>query len=84
MKDYHDLYLKCYVLLLFDVFEKLRNNSLKNFGLCPNYYLSVPGLSWDAMLKLTKIQLGLIRDPDIYSLRREQELKFLIFLIDAA
>ena len=36
MKDYHDLYLKCNVLLLTDVFEKCRTNSLKNYGLCPN------------------------------------------------
>ena len=40
MKDYHDLYLKCDVLLLADVFEKFRNNSLKNYGLCPSHYLS--------------------------------------------
>ena len=31
-KDYYDLYLKCYVLLLTDVFEIFRNNSLKNYG----------------------------------------------------
>ena len=31
MKDFHDLYLKCDVLVLADVFEKFRNNSLKNF-----------------------------------------------------
>ena len=30
MKDYNDLCLKGDVLLLVDVFEKLRNNSLKN------------------------------------------------------
>ena len=29
MKDYHDLYLKCDVLLLADVFEKFTNNGLK-------------------------------------------------------
>ena len=39
MKDYHDLYLKCDVLLLADVFEKFRNNSSNNFGLCPIHYL---------------------------------------------
>ena len=57
VKDYHNLYLKCDVLLLADVFEKFRNNSLKNYGLCPSHYLSAPGLSWDAMLKMTKIEL---------------------------
>ena len=31
MKDYYDLYLKCNVLLLADVFENLTNNSLKNY-----------------------------------------------------
>ena len=37
--------LKFDVLLLDDMFEKFRNNSLKNYGLCPSYYLSAPGLS---------------------------------------
>ena len=31
MKHYHDMYLKCDVLLLAHVFEKNRNNSLKLF-----------------------------------------------------
>ena len=29
MKDYHDFYFNCYVLLLGDVFEKFRNKSFK-------------------------------------------------------
>ena len=62
-------------ILLADQFEKFRNNSLKNYGLCPNHYLSAPGLSWDAMLEITKIELELIPDP---------EVKSLIFLIDIA
>ena len=45
MKDYHDLNLKCAVLFLADVFEKFRNNRLKNYGLCPSHYLSAPSLS---------------------------------------
>ena len=66
MKDYHDLYLKCDVLLLANVFEKFRNNSLKNYKLCRSYYLSTPNLSWDAMFKMTKIELELIVDPNMY------------------
>ena len=29
-------------------------------------YLNVPGLSWDAMLKMPKIKLELIPDPGMY------------------
>ena len=47
MKYYHNLYLKCVVLLLSNVIEIFRNNSLKNYGLCQSHYLSTPGLSWD-------------------------------------
>ena len=53
MKDYHDLYLKCDILLLADVFEKFRNNSLKKYRLCPSHYLSAPALSWDTILNMT-------------------------------
>ena len=48
------------------MFEKFRNNSSKNYGLCPSHYLSSPGLSWGAMFKMTKIDLELIPDPDLY------------------
>ena len=65
MKDYHDLYLKCDVLLLADVFEKFKNNGLKNYALCPSHYLSAPGLSWDTMFNMTKVELKLIPDPDM-------------------
>ena len=55
MKDYQNLYLKCDILLLTDVFERFGNNSLGNYGLYPSHYLSTPVLSWDAMSKMTKI-----------------------------
>ena len=67
MKDYLDLYLKCDVLLLADVFEKFRNNTLKNHGLCLSHYLRTPALSWNATLNITKIKLDLISDPEMYS-----------------
>ena len=34
VKDNLDLHLKFDVLLLFDVFEKVRNNNLEDYGLC--------------------------------------------------
>ena len=61
LKDYHDLYLKCDALLLADVFEKFRINSLKNYLLCPSHYLSVPALRCDAMLNMTKLRLNLFQ-----------------------
>ena len=54
MSDYHDLYLKAQVLLLADVFEKCISTCLCHYGLDPCHYFSSPGLSWDAMLKMTK------------------------------
>ena len=50
IKDYRDLYLKCDVLLLADVFQKFRNDSSKKYGLYQSHYLSAPALSWDAVL----------------------------------
>ena len=64
MKDYHDL--NCEVLLLADVFEKFRNNTLKYYGLFPSHYLSASTLSRDAMLNMTKVELELIADLDMY------------------
>ena len=68
IKDFHDLYLKCDVLLLADVFEKLRYNRFKNYGLCRSYYLSAPTLSWDVLLNMTEFELELTSYTDIYLL----------------
>ena len=66
MKDYHELYLKCDVLLLADVFEKFRNSSLKKYGLYPSRFLSARALSWNTMLKMTKVEPELISDVQMY------------------
>ena len=54
------------VLLLADVFEKFRDNSLRNYGLCPGHCLRAPSLSWDVMLKITKTELEPSPDFDMY------------------
>ena len=64
--EYHDLYLKTDVLLLCDVSEKFINTCLSYYVLDPCHYFSSPGLSWDAMLKMTKIELELINDIDMH------------------
>ena len=60
------IFLKKDVLLLADIFEKFISTNLKYYGLDPCHYFSAPGLSWDAMLKMTKIELEKINDPDKY------------------
>ena len=70
MKYYH-LYLICDVSLLADVFDKLSNNSLKNYRSCPSHYFSTPDLIWDAMLEMTKIELEINPDPDKYKKKKK-------------
>ena len=66
MGDYHDHYLKKDVLLLADVFEKFIKTCLKYYELDPCHYFSSPGLSWDAMFKMTDVKLEKIPDIDKY------------------
>ena len=65
MKDYHNLYNLSDVLLLADVFENFRNICMNHYGLDQAWYFSAPGLSSDAALKITKVELKLLNDSDI-------------------
>ena len=66
MGEYHDLYRKSDVLLLAGVFESFRKTYLQYYKLDPCHYFTSPGLSWDAMLKMTNIKLELMIDVDMY------------------
>ena len=39
---------------------------LEYYKLDPCHYISAPGLSWDALLKMTRVKLQLLNDPDKY------------------
>ena len=65
IKDYLELYNETDVLLLADVFENFRNICLENYKLDPAHYFTAPGLSWDAALKMTKVELELLSDVDM-------------------
>jgi hypothetical protein len=64
--DYHNLYLCSDVLLLTDVWENFRNTCYTHYNLDCIYYYTAPGLSFDAMLKHTKIKLELLSDIEMY------------------
>lgn len=66
--EYTDIYLITDVLILSDVFEMFRNTSLTHYKLDPCYYVSAPGLSWDAMLLKTGAKMDLISDIEIYQM----------------
>ena len=66
MGEYHDLYLKSDILLLADVFENFRKTCLQYYKLDPCHYFTSPGVSWDAMLKMTDIKLELMTDIDMF------------------
>ena len=66
MGDYHDHYFKKDVLFLADVFENFIETCLKFYGLDPCHYFGSPGLSWDAMLKMTSVKLEKISDIGKY------------------
>lgn len=64
MRQYTELYLKTDVLLLADVFENFRNNCFSLYRLDPAHYFTLPGYSWDCMLKTTKVEIELFTDID--------------------
>ena len=66
--EYHDLYLKTDVLLLCDVFEKFISAYLEYYSLDLSHYFSSPGLSWDAVLKMTGTELQKIDNIDMHLL----------------
>lgn len=66
MGEYHDIYMKSDVLMLADVFETFRNVCKDKYELDPCHYNTAPGLSWDAMLKKTGVQLELLTDYEMH------------------
>ena len=65
-KDFHDHYLKKKLLFLADVFGKLISACLEYYNLDPCHYFSNPGLSWDAKLKMTAVELEKINNADMH------------------
>ncbi|XP_057656772.1 uncharacterized protein LOC130894170 [Diorhabda carinulata] len=63
--QYSDLYLKTDVLLLSDVFKQFRRKCSITYGLDPAWYYTMPGYTWDCMLKYVGCKLELLHDVDM-------------------
>ncbi|XP_049963191.1 uncharacterized protein LOC126483947 isoform X1 [Schistocerca serialis cubense] len=63
--EYARLYMDTDVRLLADVFEKFRSVCMTTYSLDPAFYYTAPGLSWDAMLKKTDCNIGLLTDASM-------------------
>ena len=62
--EYYDFYVQSDTLLLSNVSEAFRNTCIKEYELDSTYFVSAPGLSWIACLKLTNVKLELLTDID--------------------
>ena len=63
--EYHDVYVRADVAQWSDVFENFRSLCLKRFESDLSYFISTPGLAFEAMLKCTKVKLELLTDIDM-------------------
>ena len=59
------MYVPSDALLLAGLFENFRNMCLDIYGIDPVYFVSAPGLAWQACLKNTEVKLELLTDYDM-------------------
>ena len=63
--------------MLADVYENFRNMCLDIYELDPVYFVSAPGLAWQACLKKTKVELELLTDINmLLMVEKELEAEF--------
>ena len=63
-------------------FEKLIAAYLKFYGVDAGHYFNSPVLTWEAMLKITRVKLAKISDIDKYLLKKDSEKVFLTLIRD--
>lgn len=62
--DYLMIYLKSDITLLCDIISNFRSLILNEYGLDIAHFYTLPGLSWQSMLKFSREKIGLITDMD--------------------
>ena len=66
MKQYHDLYLATDCLILSDVMAEFSKVCMRDYGLDPKHYVSLPEFSWAALFYKTKAEVELLTDPEMH------------------
>ena len=61
MRDYHNLYNKCDVLQLSDIFEHFRDVCKEHYKLDPAWYYTSPGLSWGCYVEKDSCRIGVAK-----------------------
>lgn len=64
--DYSNVYQKIDVVLLADIFENFHKMGLDNYKIDPAWVFSAPRLAWNAVLKMTGVEMELFDDYDKY------------------
>ena len=59
----------CDTLLLAEIFEAFRQESLNNLEIDPSHFISLPGFAYSAFLEETKVSLEYITDPEMFDMR---------------
>ena len=69
--EYTTLYNHTDTLLLAEIFMVYRKIILQNFDMDVNHFLGIPSLAFNLMLKISKVKLELISDPEINTFFRK-------------
>ena len=68
MKDFMETYCLCDTLLLSEVFERFKDESMENFEIEPGHFISLPGFAYQAFLKQTGVQMDYVTNADIFDM----------------
>lgn len=62
LREYSDLYLKVDILLLAEVIDQFQTTCYKTYQLDAAHYFTAPDLPFDAILKITNVNIQLLTD----------------------
>ena len=66
--EYHDQYLQTDMLLLCNVFKNFRATCMQHYTLDTAHYFAAPSLAWDALLKITGVELELMVEREFHEI----------------